>query len=300
MTTNVFDFEGQGPDLKLLPLAARRALDVSGLKLSLAGWTSLSVPCRQALVELGARERVDADAVRTLALAATPAPLAIEPLDDALLDECHGDAARLLYPYRVLASAWPGLPRLARFALRHLSRRGDADKLAVAFDEVVGRALQLTHLDAKGAAHMVDVSSKTATKRRAVAQARVTMLPETARLVLDHAGPKGDVLACARIAAIMASKRTSELIPLCHPIALSHVALELEVDADLGHVTIVATTETLDRTGVEMEAMVAASVAALTIYDMLKAVERGIAIENVVLLEKEGGRSGHYRRELAP
>ena len=296
MTAGVFTFEAQGADLKLLPLAARRALDVSGWKLSLAGWTSLSQFDRHALVAYGTAERIDTSAVEALVRLATPSATPIDASIEGALEECDDRAARLLHPYRVLASAWPGLSRLSRFALRHLAKRGDAERLAVAFDEVVGRALQLTHLDSKGEARMVDVGEKGVTKRRAVARARVKMLPKTALLVVEHGGPKGDVLASARIAGIMASKRTSDLIPLCHPIALSHVALELTVDPEAGVVTILATTETWDRTGVEMEAMVAVSVAALTVYDMLKGAQRDIAIEDVVLLEKEGGRSGHYVR----
>ena len=122
------------------------------------------------------------------------------------------------------------------------------------------------------------------------------MHPATARLVVDREAPKGDVLATVRVAGIMAAKRTSELVPLCHPIPLSRVTIAIDVDADLRIVTIDAATETHDRTGVEMEAMVAASIASLTLYDMLKGVERGISIEQVVLLEKQGGRSGHYLR----
>jgi cyclic pyranopterin phosphate synthase len=123
------------------------------------------------------------------------------------------------------------------------------------------------------------------------------MQPATAERIVEHAGPKGDVLAAARIAGIVAAKRTPELIPLCHGVALARVAIGFEVDVERGEVRIKAAADARDRTGVEMEAMVAVTVAALTIYDMLKAVERGISIEEVVLLEKVGGRSGHYRRE---
>ena len=144
---------------------------------------------------------------------------------------------------------------------------------------------------------MVDVGQKPITHRRAVASATVRMRPSTTRLLSGHAAPKGDVLAAARIAGISAAKRTPELIPLCHGIALTGVVVDFDVDAAAGTVRIDATAEARDRTGVEMEAMVAASVAALTIYDMLKAVEREISIEQVVLSEKSGGRSGHYRRQ---
>jgi cyclic pyranopterin monophosphate synthase len=155
---------------------------------------------------------------------------------------------------------------------------------------------RLTHLDEQGDARMVDVGGKTATARRAVARATVRMAPETARLVADGDAPKGDVLATARIAGIMAAKKTGELIPLCHPIGLDLIDLDAAVDVAAGTVTITATAGVTARTGVEMEAMVAASVAALTVYDMVKGVERGVAVEQVVLLEKSGGRSGTWRR----
>jgi cyclic pyranopterin phosphate synthase len=157
-------------------------------------------------------------------------------------------------------------------------------------------AERLTHLDEQGDARMVDVAGKAVTERRAVARAIVRMAPETARMV--HAGdaPKGDVLATARIAGIMAAKRTGELIPLCHPLGLDHVDVDGTVDVEAGTVTITASAGVTARTGVEMEAMTAAAVAALTVYDMVKGVERGVAIEEVVLLEKSGGRSGTWRR----
>jgi cyclic pyranopterin phosphate synthase len=155
---------------------------------------------------------------------------------------------------------------------------------------------RLTHLDEHGDARMVDVSGKPVTERRAVARAIVRMTSETARIVAAGDAPKGDVLGVARIAGIMAAKRTGELIPLCHPMGLDHVDLDGVVDVEAGTVTITATAAVTARTGVEMEAMTAAAVAALTVYDMVKGVERGVAIEEVVLLEKRGGASGTWRR----
>jgi cyclic pyranopterin phosphate synthase len=175
--------------------------------------------------------------------------------------------------------------------LAHLATRKRA-RLEEALSEIVGG---LSHIDERGQARMVDVGPKAITQRVARARAVVRMSAATARLLADGAAAKGDVLAAARIAGIGAAKRTPELIPLCHGIALTRVAVDFEVGSD--RVTVHATAEAVDRTGVEMEAMVAASVAALTIYDMLKAVERGIAVEQVVLMEKSGGRSGHWRRE---
>jgi cyclic pyranopterin monophosphate synthase len=156
---------------------------------------------------------------------------------------------------------------------------------------------ELTHLDASGRARMVDVGEKPATERRAVARAVVRVSPETANHVLAGDAPKGDVLGVARIAGIQAAKRTSELIPLCHPLALTFVGVEGSVDADSGTITLIAEAHTTGPTGVEMEAMTAASVAALTVYDMVKGLERGAEIAEVVLLEKSGGRSGHWIRQ---
>jgi cyclic pyranopterin phosphate synthase len=155
---------------------------------------------------------------------------------------------------------------------------------------------ELTHLDAAGRARMVDVGDKPATERRAVARAVVKVSPETAGKVLAGDAPKGDVLGVARIAGIQAAKRTAELIPLCHPLPLSFVGVEASIDASTGGITLTAEARTTGPTGVEMEAMTAASVAALTVYDMVKGIERGAEIAEVVLLEKSGGRSGRWTR----
>ncbi len=156
---------------------------------------------------------------------------------------------------------------------------------------------RLTHLDATGTARMVDVGAKAPSRRRAVARATVRMAPATARAVAAGDAPKGDVLAVARIAGIQAAKRTGELIPLCHPLALDHVDVDALVDPVAGTVVLTAEAGLEARTGVEMEAMTAAAVAALTVYDMVKGLDRAVAIEQVVLLEKSGGRSGTWRRD---
>jgi cyclic pyranopterin phosphate synthase len=153
----------------------------------------------------------------------------------------------------------------------------------------------LTHIDSKGEARMVDVSAKPATERVAVAEGRVLMTKATLELIISGNAKKGDVLGTARIAGIMAAKRTSELIPLCHPLALSKVELDIAPDAKLPGCIVRATVKVTGPTGVEMEALTAVSVACLTIYDMVKAVERGIRIEGIHLVEKKGGKSGHYR-----
>lgn len=152
----------------------------------------------------------------------------------------------------------------------------------------------LTHFDAEGRAHMVDVSGKPVTDRVAVAEGQVVMAPETLAHVVQGTAKKGDVLGVARLAGIMAAKKTADLIPLCHPMPMTKVALDLTPDPGLPGVRIVATVKTSGQTGVEMEALTAVSVAALTVYDMLKAVEKGMEIGGIRLLMKEGGKSGRY------
>jgi cyclic pyranopterin monophosphate synthase len=155
----------------------------------------------------------------------------------------------------------------------------------------------LTHLDSAGNARMVDVGNKPATERRAVARAVVRVSSETAALVQQGNAPKGDVLGVARIAGIQAAKRTSELIPLCHPLALSFVGVEGSIDVPAGEIELIAEARTTGPTGVEMEALTAASVAALTVYDMVKGVQRGAEIASVALQHKSGGRSGDWDRQ---
>ena len=155
----------------------------------------------------------------------------------------------------------------------------------------------LTHIDSKGDARMVDVSAKPATERTAVAEGRVVMSKATLALIVSGNAKKGDVLGTARVAGIMAAKRTSELIPLCHPLALSKVTLHITTDAKLPGCIVRAAVKVTGPTGVEMEALTAVSVACLTIYDMIKAVERGVRIEGIHLVEKIGGKSGHYRAQ---
>jgi len=154
---------------------------------------------------------------------------------------------------------------------------------------------ELTHFDAQGRAHMVDVAEKSETRRIARASGTIRMLPATLEMILAGDSKKGDVLGVARLAAIQASKRTSELIPLCHPIALTRVGVEFNIDEANTAIECEVTAETVGRTGVEMEALTAVSVGLLTIYDMCKAVDRGMRMEGIGLLEKQGGKSGHWR-----
>ena len=155
----------------------------------------------------------------------------------------------------------------------------------------------LTHLSAAGQAHMVDVSGKAATERVAIAEGRIVMQKATLDLALSGNAKKGDVFAAARIAAIMAAKKTHDLIPLCHPLALTKVSVDLEPDAALPGIRVRATAKVLGQTGVEMEALTAVSIACLTIYDMLKAADRSMRIEAIKLVHKSGGKSGDFSRD---
>ena len=156
---------------------------------------------------------------------------------------------------------------------------------------------ELTHFDNQGNAHMVDVSDKDETDRTAIAEATVRMKPETLSMILEGRAGKGDVLGVARVAGIMAAKRTSELIPLCHPLPLTAVELDLACDTERNVVAITSTCRTTGRTGVEMEALTAVSVAALTVYDMCKSADRGMVIESARLTFKSGGKSGTFRAD---
>ncbi|MEH0168343.1 cyclic pyranopterin monophosphate synthase MoaC [Paucibacter sp. JuS9] len=156
----------------------------------------------------------------------------------------------------------------------------------------------LTHFDAQGQAHMVDVAAKAETHRVAVAAGRIRMLPATLTLIQSGTAKKGDVLGVARIAAIQAAKRTAELIPLCHPLPITRVAVDFEIDEQAHAVNCRAQVETLGRTGVEMEALTAVHIGLLTIYDMCKAADRGMVMEQIRVLEKQGGKSGEWRAEV--
>ncbi|MDX1785071.1 MAG: cyclic pyranopterin monophosphate synthase MoaC [Roseovarius sp.] len=155
----------------------------------------------------------------------------------------------------------------------------------------------LTHFDGKGDAHMVDVSAKAVTDRIAVAECHITMAPQTFEIVSEGRAKKGDVLSVARLAGIMGAKKTPDLIPLCHPLPIASVAVELTLDADLPGVRIEATVKTTGQTGVEMEALTAAATAALTVYDMVKAVDRAMQIGGLRVMLKDGGKSGRYSAE---
>jgi len=296
-----YSFDVDAETLELVPLAARRALDHAGRKLTLAGWTSLADSDRRALTRLGSTSPVDLDAVARVLRRARPAAAAAEALGDPPRD---APPARVLEAYaphgRLSAAIWSSLSDVDRYALEKVARKPNAERIANAYAEIIGHTQVSTHLRAQGGVQMVNVGQKAVTERRAEAESRVSMNRDAFALLSNNAVPKGDVLATARIAAIMAAKRTAELIPLCHALPLSHIAVELRLDAPTQSVVISTTVETQGKTGVEMEALVAATHAALTVYDMLKGVDRAMTIGPTRLLAKSGGASGSFIADDPP
>jgi molybdenum cofactor biosynthesis protein MoaC len=297
----LYSFDVDGETLELVPLAARRALDHAGRKLSLAGWTSLDLNERRALVRIGSTSPVDLDAVARVLRRARPAPTS---------SEVGGDPPREAPPARVLeayaehgrlnTAIWSSLADVDRYALDKVAKRPNAERIADAYAEIIGHTQISTHLRAQGGVQMVNVGAKSVTERRAEAESRVSMNRDAFALLSNNAVPKGDVLATARVAAIMAAKRTSELIPLCHALPLTHIAVELRLEPASQSVCISASVETQGKTGVEMEALVAATHAALTVYDMLKGVDRSMTIGPTRLVAKSGGASGSFVSSGAP
>ena len=293
----LFRFDGVDAAFELLPLAARRALDHAGCKLSLEGFRSLSLQQRQALAELGSRDQVDVAKVAALARAGKPPAELVEAVsdpsprapDDALL--AAFGAERPLPP-----ASWSALSPLERYALAKVARGKSAERLAQAYAEIIGQSAFSSHVAPEGGVRMVGVGGKEPSLRRAQAESRVSMNAEAFERASNRDAPKGDVLGTARVAAIMAAKRTAELIPLCHPLSLTKVDVQLSLNAEARAIDVAVVVECFDRTGVEMEALTAASVAALTVYDMLKAFDRSMEIGPTRLTQKSGGRSGDYQR----
>jgi cyclic pyranopterin phosphate synthase len=283
----VYLFERIDDSLDLVPLAARRALDVAGIKISLDVWRGAPLATRHALTTLGGGDVVQPSTVHAVVAAAKAPWSQVTPVGDPPSATVPSELTRA-----VTELSWRALTPLDRYALWKVARgKHPEDVLPRACAEIVPLS---THVGAGGDARMVDVGGKQVTARRAVARARVSMEPATLARLRAGDVAKGDVLATARIAGIQAAKRTPELIPLCHAIALTRVVVEFAIEEDA--VAIEATAEALDRTGVEMEALTASSVAALTVYDMLKSVDRGMRI-TVELAEKTGGKSGTWQRE---
>jgi molybdenum cofactor biosynthesis protein MoaC len=294
--TGVYAFEESPDDLSWMPLAARRAADVAGRKPSLIAWQSLSFEGRRALVSLGQEREIDVVEVHRWLDRAAPLPPQVAPRAEPTPLNATESLRTALGAGRALPdSVWSALSALDRYALVKVaeSRR---EKLGAAYDEIVGRSAEVSHVDAGGAARMVGISEKQASVRRAVATSRVTMNAEAFERLQKANAPKGDVLGTARLAGIQGVKRTSDLIPLCHPIAVTRVDVRLELDSQALAVDITVAVEAFDRTGVEMEALAGASTAALTVYDMLKAFDRSMTIGPTALEAKSGGRSGDYAR----
>lgn len=293
-------------DWEFVSLPVRRLLDHLGQKLSLDGWRSLSEARRRRLDSIGRAETIDLAAARAELEGASPVLVAIESSFDPPLDVVPSSVADGLAGHATLGlERWQRLHALERWALFRLSQRPNLDRFHQTSDalgltygvppsEKVASAL--THVNARGEAHMVGVGEKQPSQRRAVARSVVTMSSVAFATLRAGNAPKGDVLATSRIAGLMATKRTSELIPLCHPLALTEAAVEFEFDAAKFRVVVRVTVVATERTGVEMEALVGASIAALTLYDMLKALDRSMVIGPTELLEKSGGKSGDYRK----
>lgn len=293
----LYAFDEVDEALLLLPVAARRALDHAGLRLSRAGWLSLPTETRRELCELGSGSGVDLARVRALLERAAPAAELTPATGDPPADAVPAEVSAAFGEGRPVSGAlWQSLSPLDRYALWKVAEKKRPERLAAAYAEIVGASALSTHLSPAGAVRMVDVGPKAASLRRAVAESFVSMSAAAFSRLESASVGKGDVLATARIAGIMAAKRTSELIPLCHAIAITHVHVDVELSAADHRVHVLATVETFDRTGVEMEALCAASVTALTVYDMMKSYDRGMELGPTRLLAKSGGRSGDYTR----
>jgi cyclic pyranopterin phosphate synthase len=289
----LYSFDVDGERLDQLPLAARRALDHAGWKLSRAGWLSLDLRQRRGLAQLGSGPVVDVAEVARQIAASVPAASACDVVLDPPPEAPPAALAEAFAPHgRLSPAVWVSLDALDRYALHKVALRADAERLRAAYAE--------THLHPAGGVQMVNVGAKAVTERRALAESHVSMSAEAFELLQRQAVPKGDVLGVARVAGILAAKRTSELIPLCHVVPLTHLSVELRLDAARHAVYILASVTAEAKTGVEMEALVAVSHAALTVYDMLKAVDRSMQIGPTRLLAKSGGASGDFVAEASP
>jgi cyclic pyranopterin phosphate synthase len=293
METVVYAFEAIEDSLPYMPLAARRLLDETGKKLTLAGWLSLPVEERWQIARAGGAPTVLVEAAG-LVDRAVPPPSRIEPMGEVSGGAPPPQLTSALGANRPLdGKVWQALRPLDRYALVKCAT--NRNKLGQAYEEIV-RGVSFSHLAPAGEARMVDVGDKTAMHRRAVATACVRTTPQVIEAIATGAAAKGDVLGASRIAGILASKRTPDLIPLCHPVQTTHAAVDFELDPPGGAIRVKSTVEAVDRTGVEMEALVAASVAALSVYDMIKSADRWACIEAVRLEEKSGGKSGDTTR----
>ncbi len=291
----VFVFEGVDDTLTLIPLCARRALDAVGIKLSLSDWQSLPLAERQALASAGSAQTVDLAAVDRALSLVDPPPPSVTKEGDPQGDTVPDDVVTALGQERVISeAAWSALKPLQRWALVKVVRRGNLRRIEQAYNEIVGHSADSVHLKPDGTLRMVGVAQKAISERTATAESRVDMSLDAFVRLQKGDSPKGDILTTARLAGIMAAKRTSDLIPLCHPLSITSIEVDCSLAPESNSVTIRAKVVAVDRTGVEMEALVAASIAALTIYDMLKAVDRSMSIGKTRLLSKSGGKSGDF------
>lgn len=297
----LFAFDQSDAALSLLPLCSRRALDLAGVKLSLEAYQRFDLGQRQQLARYGSAPVVDVGRVVTLTALVEPEVKRIDPVLDPDADHVPLSVSSALGDKRPLADkVWQSLTHLERYAFMKVATRSNELRLFACYEELVGQKQFSTHLRPAGGVVMVSIAQKAETQRMARAETRVTMTPRAYERLVAAQVPKGDVLATARLAGIMATKKTAELIPLCHPLALQHADLDFELEPQVYGVRIECKVEVFGRTGVEMEAMVGASVAALTMYDMLKSLDRGLVIGPTRLLEKSGGRSGHFDPDSSP
>ena len=294
----LYAFEPIDSELSLLPLAARRALDVAGLRLPLSEWQLLPIAARRELVSCGSAPRVNTARVAELLrdraverIDARPEPTSSAPPGEVL--EAFGPQGP------IPPATWAALTPLDRYVLSKLSgakKDTNAERLQQAYEEIVGASATSSHLQPAGGVRMVGVEEKPHSRRVAVAESHIKLGQAAFEQLMNRTVAKGDVLATARVAAIQAAKKTPELIPLCHQIALTKVEVDFDLRREDRVVVTRVTTLAVDRTGVEMEALTAASVASLTIYDMLKSQDRSMEIGPTRLLSKRGGRTGDYRR----
>jgi cyclic pyranopterin monophosphate synthase len=293
----LYRFDGIDQTFDLLPLSARRALDHAGCKLSLEAFRSLSAVERAELAQLGSHDAVDVARVIALLRPAKPPAEAMPPVADPSPVAPDDTVIAAFGPGRPIPPAsWSALSSLDRYALAKVARGKSPERLEQAYVEIIGQSAFSSHVAPEGGVRMVGVGGKQPSLRRAEAESRVTMNAEAFERASNHSAPKGDVLGTARIAAIMAAKRTADLIPLCHPLSLTKVDVQLSLEVTERAVSVTVVVECFDRTGVEMEALTAASVAALTVYDMLKAFDRSMEIGPTRLTQKSGGRSGDFQR----
>jgi cyclic pyranopterin phosphate synthase len=241
---------------------------------------------------------VDHEAAARIVVQAKPQATEISPVEEPPNDAVPSQVKEALGPGRPISDKlWQALHPLDRYALAKVCARGRERRIQSAYEEIIGHGAVSTHVRPQGGVHMVSIAHKQATLRRAVAECWVTMSREAWERLTRHSAPKGDVLGTARLAGIMATKKTSELIPLCHPLSLRHAEVDLEVSEQHPRIRVTCKVEVFAPTGVEMEAMTGATVAALTVYDMLKSTDRAMSLGPCRLLEKSGGNSGEFRAE---